>query len=121
MKTVSLYLMIALYFFAGINHFVDPGMYISIMPHWLPWHEELVLVSGILEILFALLLVFPSTRQTGGWCIILLLVFVFPANVQMMLNYINENNTNLWIAVIRLPLQILLIFWAYSFTRPVKK
>ena len=78
-------------------------------------------VSGILEILFALLLVFPSTRQTGGWCIILLLVFVFPANVQMMLNYINENNTNLWIAVIRLPLQILLIFWAYSFTRPVKK
>ncbi len=91
------------------------------MPHWLPWHEELVLVSGVLEILFALLLVFPSTRPIGGWCIILLLVFVFPANVQMMLNYINENNTNLWIAVIRLPLQILLIFWAYSFTRPVKK
>lgn len=89
------------------------------MPPWLPLHDELIFISGICEILFALLLLFPLTRQIAAWCIIALLVAVFPANIQMMLNYRQENNPLLWLAVLRLPLQILLIGWAYIFTKPL--
>lgn len=109
--------MSAVYFFAGINHFWHPVMYLKIMPSWLGYHELLVVVSGVFEILFALLLLPAKTRRFAAWGIILLLIAVFPANIQMMLNYLNENNSGLWIAIIRLPVQLLLIWWAWSFTR----
>jgi uncharacterized membrane protein len=111
--------MVLLYIAAGVNHFVHPGGYIKIMPPWLPWHEQLVLISGLAEILFALLLLFRITRRLAAWCIIALLIAVFPVNIQMMLNYYHENNPALWIAILRLPLQIALIWWAWLFTKPL--
>jgi uncharacterized membrane protein len=102
---------------AGVNHFVHPGGYMKIMPPWLPLHEQLVLISGIAEIFFALLLLFQVTRRIAAWGIIALLIAVFPANIQMMLNYYHENNPALWIAIVRLPLQIALIWWAWLFTK----
>ena len=107
------------YFAAGLNHFIRPGFYLKIMPPWMPLHKELVLISGIAEVLFALLLLFPVTRRFGAWGIIALLVAVFPANIQMLINYYQQNNPMLWIAVLRLPLQLVLIWWAYGFTKPV--
>ena len=49
---------------------------------------------------------------------ILLLVAVFPANVQMLLNFMRGHNPYTWIAWLRLPVQILLIYWAHQYTRP---
>ena len=112
--------MIVLYVNTGLNHFINPGVYLKIMPPWLPCKEALVFASGIFEITLALLLIFKLTRRFAAWGIIALLVAVFPANIQMMVNYSKENNPNLWIAILRLPLQILLIWWAYSFTKPTK-
>jgi uncharacterized membrane protein len=109
--------MTALYILAGLNHFIHPEFYLKIMPPWLPYHKGLVLISGVAEVLFALLLILPSARRTGAWLIILLLIAVFPANIQMMLNYQQENNPLLWIAIARLPLQLVLIWWAYRFTK----
>lgn len=117
MKRLSLYLMIALYIAAGLNHFINPPFYLKIMPPWIPCHKEMVFISGVCEILFAALLIFPSTRRIGAWGIILLLVAVFPANVQMLINYKNENNPLLWVAIVRLPVQLILIWWAYGFAR----
>ena len=111
--------MALLYFTAGVNHFIHPAFYLKIMPPWIPVHKELVFISGIAEVLFAMLLLFPVTRRFAAWGIIALLVAVFPANIQMMLNYMDENNTRLWISILRLPLQIVLIWWAYGFTKPV--
>ena len=116
-KKFSLYLMAVLYVLAGIYHFLHPEFYLRIMPPWLPWHKELVFVSGIFEIIFALLLIPRWSWQFGAWCIIALLIAVFPANIQMMLNYMKENNPNVWISVLRLPLQLLLILWAHLFTK----
>jgi uncharacterized membrane protein len=119
MKKTGLYIMAALYVAAGINHFIHPEFYRKIMPPWLPFHDGLIFISGIFEILFALLLLLPVTRRLAAWGIIALLIAVFPANIQMMLNYQQENNPGLWLAVLRLPLQVLLIWWAYSFTKPL--
>ena len=109
--------MAAVYVAAGINHFIHPAIYISIMPTWIGWHQLLVALSGIFEILFGLLLIPRSTRVVAAWCIIALLIAVFPANIQMMLNYWHENKPGLWLTILRLPLQLVLIRWAYSFTK----
>jgi uncharacterized membrane protein len=121
MKMISLYIMSLLYIAAGINHFIHPEFYRKIMPPWVPLHDEMILISGIAEVLFALLLLFPFTRRFAACCIIALLIAVFPANIQMTLNYYHENNPGLWFTVVRLPLQIVLIWWAYLFTKPVNK
>lgn len=110
--------MVVLYTAAGINHFIHPQFYLKIMPPCIPLHKELVFISGVFEILFGLMLAFPFSRQFAAWCIILLLVAVFPANIQMMLDYIEENNPRRWLAIVRLPVQFLLIYWAYTFTKP---
>lgn len=120
MKKISLYVMAILYIAAGVNHFWHEELYLEIMPPWLPAHRALVAISGICEIIFGILLIFPVTRRLAAWCIILLLVAVFPANIQMMINYWNESNPNLWISIVRLPLQIVLIWWAYGFTKSIK-
>lgn len=108
---------------AGINHFINPLFYKKIMPPVLPAPDLLILISGICELVLGLLLLPAITRKFAAWGFIALLIAVFPANVQMMLNYRAEDNPQLWMAVARLPLQILLIWWAYKFTkyRPVSE
>lgn len=119
-KRLSLNSMAALYIAAGINHFANPLFYKKIMPPWLPYHYPLIYTSGVAEIVLGILLLPVSTRRWAAWGIIMLLIAVFPANVQMLLNYREEQNPYLWIAILRLPLQLLLISWAYSFTKKSK-
>jgi uncharacterized membrane protein len=110
--------MVLLYIVAGTNHLIHPEVYRQIMPGWVPMHDAMIFISGICEIIFALFLLPPLTRRIAAWCIIALLIAVFPANIQMMLNYLHENKSGLWLAVLRLPLQIVLVWWAYCFTKP---
>ena len=105
------------YILAGINHFIRPQFYLAIMPRWLPSHQLLVWVSGFVEVMLGLLLFFRHTRRMAAWGVILLLLFVFPANVQMLLDYRSTGHPRLWLAVLRLPLQLLLIWWAYQYTK----
>ncbi len=85
------------------------------------WHDTLILFSGIIEIVSGVLLLPIKTRPLAAWGIIALLIAVFPANVQMMINFREEQNPYLWIAILRLPLQLLLIGWAYQYTKNKKK
>lgn len=113
--------MILFYAGAGINHFINPSFYLQIMPPRLPWHSELVFLSGVAEVVCALLLLFSKTRRLGAWAVIALLIAVFPANIQMLLDYKAAGNPNTWIAILRLPIQLLLMWWAHIFTKPVAK
>ena len=106
-----------LYIIAGINHFIHPLFYEKIMPAYIPWHTQIVFVSGIMEILLGIFIVPIITRRIATWGIIILLIIIFPANINMMMNYINEKNPDLWITILRLPLQFVLIWWAYIFTK----
>ena len=109
--------MSVLYIIAGVNHLVHPRFYLKIMPAWVPSHSLLVLLSGIMEMALGMLLCIPVTRVYAAWGLIILLIAIFPANIQMMLNYRQQHNPQLWLAIIRLPLQILLIAWAYVYTK----
>ncbi|QNF31579.1 DoxX family protein [Adhaeribacter swui] len=117
MREASLYIMALIYVGAGILHFLRPGMYMGIMPPWLPAHKFLVLASGACEILFGLLLLPAGTRPVAAWLIIALLIAVFPANVQMALQFTEQHRPGWWLTWLRLPLQGVLIWWAYTFTR----
>lgn len=110
-----------LYIVAGINHFLHPLFYEQIIPAFIPWHRPVIFITGIIDILLGILLIPLSTRRPAAWGIIILLIAIFPANINMMLNYYNEQDPALWVTILRLPLQIILIWWAYSFTKPPAK
>jgi uncharacterized membrane protein len=109
--------MTLLYIVAGVNHFLHPQFYLRIMPPWLPLQSLLVLLSGIMEVVFGILICIPSTRIFAAWGLIVLLIAVFPANIQMMLNYHYQHHPQLWLTIARLPLQVFLILWAYQYTK----
>jgi uncharacterized membrane protein len=117
LKDLSLYLMALLYIAAGVNHFINPKAYLRIMPSYLPFPEQLVFWSGVCEIVLGVLLIPVTIRPVAAWLVIALLIAVFPANIQMAVNYYNRHNPYLWIALVRLPLQAVLIWWAWLFTK----
>jgi len=107
-----------LFALAGANHFVHPDFYVTIMPAYLPGHTALVYVSGVFEVAFGLLLLFRRFERVAAWCMIALIIAVTPANVQMAIHpelYPDYTPAVLWA---RLPLQGVLIAWAFWFTRP---
>jgi uncharacterized membrane protein len=110
-----------LYVAAGINHFWHTQTYMDIMPAYIPKPLSMVYISGVAEIVLGILLIPKLTRRYAAWGIIFLLIAVFPANVQMMLNFLHENKPGLWLTILRLPLQILLIMWAYVYTKKLTR
>lgn len=115
MNTLSLYLQAFLYIAAGVNHFINPKPYLAIMPRYIPAHAVMVAVSGVAEIMLGIGLLFPATRSVSAWGLILLLVAVFPANVFMAVSN-RFRRTPSWLRWARLPLQGLLVWWAYKYT-----
>ena len=106
---------------AGILHFVATDAYVNIMPDYLPLHRELVYLSGILEILFGLGLLWHKTREAAGICLILLFLAVLPANINMAVQDIQPAGFHIpaFLLWARLPFQLVLIYWAWRVSRPV--
>ncbi len=102
---------VAIFFIgAGANHFVHPSPYYSMMPGYLPWPRQLVWISGVAEILGGFGALVPITRTLAGWGLILLLLAVFPANLNVALNGWPGVNLPVWSLWARLPLQILMLW-----------
>ena len=117
-KRFSLLALVVFFVVAGVNHFVNPGFYVAIMPPYLPAHLELVYLSGLLEVLGGIAILVPGFRGLAGWGLILLLLAVYPANLHMALHPELFREAPPFALYARLPLQFLLIAWAYWTTRP---
>jgi uncharacterized membrane protein len=111
----------AVFIVAGLNHFRMPEMYRSIMPPYLPWHAQLVAVSGYAEILLGVLVLMPRFARVAGLGLMALLVAVFPANIHMALNSGQYLRIPIWLLWLRLPLQLVLIAWVYWCTQPISR
>ena len=113
-------LLAAIFVFAGVMHFVIPASYVGIMPPWLPWHRELVYLSGVAEIAGGIGLLIDRTRRAAGMGLVLLLVAVWPANVQMLLDAraAGASPGHLAALWLRLPLQLALIWWVWRASKP---
>ncbi len=105
---------------AGALHFLAPGAYERIMPPYLPLHRELVYLSGALEILGGLGMLSERTRPAAGIGLVLLLLAVWPANLQMLLDARAADEPSWWLALLwaRMPLQLLLILWVWRASHP---
>ena len=93
----------------GIQHFTDPEPFVGIMPPYLPWHLELVYLSGVFEILGGIGLLVPATRRFSAWGLLALLVAVYPANIHMLVNevYFGDMPREPWLLWARMPGQFL--------------
>lgn len=111
-----LYVMALLYFVAGLNHFRNPRLYLKIIPPYLPRPKLLNSLSGVAEIVLAIGLCIPSLTHIAAWGIMALLLLVFPANLYMFTNKKAGMGLPKLVLLLRLPLQIALMVWAYYYT-----
>ncbi len=110
----SLFLMAALYIFAGISHFRNPTFFLKITPTWVPAPEKVNVLVGIIEIALGILVLHPPTRSMAIYGIIALLIAVFPANIYHF-QKAKKKGKHVLGTLIRLPIQGVLIWWAWSY------
>ena len=114
-KLITVYVLAILYILVGINHFINPDFFIPLVPPALIYSEELVFISGFIEILMGVMLFFKNSRKLGAYITIILLFAVFPANIYL---YVCDTPRNILDisekqALFRLPFQAPLIIIAY--------
>jgi len=114
-KSILIVISSIFYSIVGIKHFIEPDYFLSIIPPYLPFHLELVYISGFFEILFGLMILFPKYRYYGAIGLILLLIAVFPANIYLAQSKEAQEaiGTSQQIAIWRLPIQGILIWITY--------
>jgi uncharacterized membrane protein len=103
---------------AGVNHFAMPGAYERIVPPAIGDPATLVRVSGVAEVAGGVGVLLPRTRGLAGLGLIALLAAVFPANVHMARHPEKFEKIPAWALYARLPLQPLMMWWAWRATKP---
>lgn len=103
----------------GLLHFIVPDPFVKIVPSGLPHPLLLVYISGFFEIAGGIGILVPRVSQAAAWGLILLFIAVFPANINMAINQINlpaipDSALLRWG---RLPLQAVLVAWAWWYTK----
>ena len=99
---------------SGTVHLVKPEVFEPLMPSWVPAHKEVILGSGVAELLCAIGLLMPSTRRVAGVASAALLVGVFPGNIKMAVDAMKGSDRPLQAATVaRLPLQLPMIRGAW--------
>jgi uncharacterized membrane protein len=99
-----------MFLFTGFSHF--SGLkhdFAAMIPAPLPNDLWVIYLTGVFEIAGAVGLLIPRTRRLAGVCLVLLLVALFPANVNAIVNGIplgGNAPTPLWV---RAPMQLLYI------------
>jgi len=104
-----------LFVIAGMMHFTKPHIYERIMPPYIPYHKTMVLLTGILEMLFGFMLMNSETQTQAAWGIMILLVLFFSVHIYMLQNERASLKLPRWVLIARIPLQFVLLFWAYQY------
>lgn len=107
----------AAFIFAGVSHFLQPAVWVPIVPPYLPFPLALVYISGAAEVALGALLMVPSMSRMAAWGLIALLIAVFPANIHMAMNPELFPQMSRGALLWRLPIQGVLIAIAYWLTR----
>ena len=118
LRKLSVFTLSVFFISFGIDHFVNPEFYLSIMPPYLPLKLEAVYISGLFEILGGVGVLIASTRKIASLGLVALLVAVYPANIYMALYPERFPEASIYVLYFRLILQFFFFYWAYSVSRP---
>jgi uncharacterized membrane protein len=114
-RYAGLAVVFAWFFLGGISHFTKVDFFLAIVPPYVPFPLAAVYVSGVFEILFAIGILSPATREWAGNLLILLTLAVTPANVHMWLHpdlFPDVAPTFLSIRLVVQVLLLVLIWWS---------
>ena len=114
-KLITIYFMSISYTYVGVRHFIDPDFFLAIMPNYLSMHLFFVYLTGLMEVVFGLLLAFRKTRKFASYGLIILLLIVFPANIHLVESELSQSilEVSKEQTIIRLPFQGLFLILAY--------
>lgn len=115
-KPWHLYVMALLYVLAGINHFRKPELYFRIIPPFFTNKKFINEMTGLLEIMLGVYLCIPIFSNLAAISIMILLVVIFPSNIYMVIEKKAHLGLPKWLLYLRLPIQLVLILWAYHYT-----
>ena len=112
-RGVGSWVVIGAFLVSGVTHIVNPTAFLFLLPEWAPVPLVLIWLSGIAEISAALGLLL-RLRFAPAYTVLVLLA-IWPANWWFAID--QTANGEWWVAVaawLRLPLQIPLIWWAWT-------
>jgi uncharacterized membrane protein len=98
-------------------HFISPQFFLNIMPPFIPFHLEIVYISGVAEIIIGAMLFVNNYKVIAAWLAIALFVAVFPANIYNAYDWYQQEHQYFIGSLVRLPIQFFLIWWAYQYTK----
>ena len=100
-----------LLFVAGILHFVREKAFMAIIPNSWPFRRLMVQLSGVVEVVFGVLLLLNKGTSFVKRTLPAFFIAVFPANINMAVKPSRIGGTVIpkWITWGRLPLQWVLI------------
>jgi uncharacterized membrane protein len=120
MLTLSQILLASGFAVMGLLHFVAPRGFVAVMPRRIPraYHRPLVFISGAAELAGGVGVLLPATRAWAGIGLLCLLIAVFPANIQMLMNARRAHASAVAVGALwlRLPLQPVLIWFVWITT-----
>jgi uncharacterized membrane protein len=117
LRRVGLAVQSLFYVAAGINHSWHSATYVAIMPPHYSNPLLLVQISGVAEIVGGIALLVPHTRRLAAWGIIAMLLVYFDVHIYMAQHADHFAPLPLWLLYARLPLQLVLMAWAWIYTR----
>ncbi|MER6263810.1 DoxX family protein [Streptomyces sp. NPDC059688] len=103
---------------AGVAHFAVPRQFDATIPRMLPGSPRTwTYGSGVVELALAAGIAAPRTRAVAAKAAAAFFVGVFPANVQMAVDWRHRPTPLRTAALARLPLQVPLVLWARGVAR----
>lgn len=115
---------------AGVGHFIFPSGLDAIVPSALPGDPRIyTYLSGLAEIAIGLALLSPesakifgnSLRLWGAYGALALFIAVYPANINMAIEWSDRPMPEPLIAYLRLPFQFYLFFLAWKLIKSLKQ
>jgi uncharacterized membrane protein len=115
-RAVLRWILALFYFVAGVIHLKSPNGFLKITPDWVPWPEEVILVTGLCEIAGAIALLISHRRlnQAAGIALAAYAVCVYPANIKHAMEGISliGMQQDWWYHAPRLAFQPVFVWWA---------
>lgn len=107
--------------FTALGHFIFTAPMARMLPPSIRFRNEIVILTGLLEVLAAVGLVIAETRILASWFVIMFFVLILPANIyaaSKKVNYMKatEEGPGLPYLWFRIPLQLFYIAWVVYFS-----